>query len=76
MPFLVAIPKIATRHVPYQFIFLVIYSQVAPKIMKWHQHLRTKTCKKMDEKAKPTPKFSTKWMKLSSLDENITNEWM
>jgi hypothetical protein len=54
----------------------VIYSQVAPKIMKWHQHLRTKTCKKMDEKAKPTPKFSTKWMKLSSLDENITNEWM
>jgi hypothetical protein len=30
----------------------------------------------MDEKAKPIPKISKKWMKLPSLDENITNEWM
>jgi hypothetical protein len=35
--------------------FWAIYSQIAPKMMRWHQLLRTKTHKKIDEKAKPTP---------------------
>jgi hypothetical protein len=30
----------------------------------------------MDEKAKPTPIFFPKWMKLPKLYENITYQWM
>jgi hypothetical protein len=34
---------------------LAIYNQIAPNLMRWYQLLRTKTHKKMDKNAKPTP---------------------
>jgi hypothetical protein len=54
-------------------VFLAIYSQIAPKIMRWYQVFKTKTQKakrtsQLDEKVKQAPQFSKIWMKISNLD--------
>jgi ribosomal protein L32E len=52
--------------------FLANHNQIAPKMLRWHQVFRTKT-QKMDEKAKPSPKFSKNrwkcqiWIKISHM---------
>jgi hypothetical protein len=38
--------------------FLAIYSQIAPKIMRWHQAFRTKTSKKWMKKPNQYQIFS------------------
>jgi hypothetical protein len=45
-----------------EFLFLAIYSQIAPKIMRWHQVFRTKTPKKWMKKPK-------QYQKISKIDE-------
>jgi hypothetical protein len=48
--------------------FWAIYSQIPPKIMRWHQFFRTKTPKKWKTNTNVFLKWMKIWMKILHID--------